>query len=91
VEEPAGSARKTFVVALPRVISRLGRPRRARRRHDRLVADLLAIDRMTTPGRPGARVRLEAQLGRPLVRELEQALGLEGKLRPRRRGLRRAA
>jgi len=65
--------------------SLLGRRARPRRGPERLVLDVVAADRMTAP-RPGARARLEAELGRPLVRELERALELEGRLvEPRRR------
>jgi hypothetical protein len=40
---------------------------------------------MTAPRR-SARARLESELGRPLLRELERALELEGRLmEPRRR------
>jgi hypothetical protein len=52
---------------------------------ERLVVDVVAVDRMTAPRR-SARARLESELGRPLLRELEQVLELEGRLvEPRRR------
>jgi hypothetical protein len=56
------------------------------------VLDVVAADRMTAP-RPSARARLQAELGRPLLLELERELGLEGRLAERRhrRGLRVAA
>jgi hypothetical protein len=68
-----------------RLATLLGRKPRPRRGPDRLVLDLVAVDRMTAQ-RPSARARLEADLGRPLVRELERTLELEGRLvEPRRR------
>ncbi len=66
--------------ALAGLLRRFSRPARG---HDRLVADLVAVDRMTTPAR-SARARLEAELGRPLLRELEVVLELEGRLVPLR-------
>lgn len=55
------------------------------------MLDVVAADRLTAC-RPSARERLESELGRPFVRELERALELEGRLvAPRRRRLRRAA
>jgi hypothetical protein len=58
---------------------------RVQRGPERLVLDVVAVDRMTTP-RAGVRARLEAELGRPLLRELERTLELEGRLvEPRRR------
>lgn len=60
---------------------------RVQRGPDRLVHDVVAVERMTAP-RSSARARLEAELGRPLLRELERALELEGRLvesRQRRR------
>jgi len=73
-------------VGLSRLLaSLLGRRARPQRGPDRLVLDLVAVDRMTEP-RSSARARLESELGRPLVRELERALELEGRLvEPRRR------
>ena len=60
-------------------------PARVRRGPDRLVLDVVAVDRLATPRR-SARARLESELGRPLLRELERALELEGRLvEPRRR------
>lgn len=60
---------------------------RIQRGPDRLVLDVVAVERMTAP-RVSARARLEAELGRPLLRELERTLELEGRLvesRQRRR------
>jgi hypothetical protein len=64
----------------------LGRPApRVRRGPQRLALDVVAVERMTAQRR-SARARLESELGRPLLRELERALELEGRLvEPRRR------
>jgi hypothetical protein len=65
----------------------LGRPARPRRGPERLAADLRALARVVEDRRP-ARARLEAELGLPLLRELDRRLELGGRLaapRPRRR------
>jgi hypothetical protein len=84
---------EAHVVPLRAVRRLLARPSRPRRGPDRLVLDLVAVDRMLEPDRAPARRRLEAQLGRQLVRELDQALELDGRLlrRPRSQRTRRAA
>ena len=73
-------------MGLSRLLESLfGRRARPRRGPERLVLDVVGVDRMTTP-RPSARARLESELGRPLLRELERELELEGRLvEPRRR------
>lgn len=60
----------------------------------RLVFDLDAVDRLTGPRVQPARVRLEAQVGVELLRDLDRMLDLGGALaRPARspRRVRRAA
>jgi hypothetical protein len=58
---------------------------------DRLSGDLIAVDRLTDPHRRSARTRLEDELGRPFLVELERRLELDGRLAPRRRRRLRAA
>jgi hypothetical protein len=48
------------------------------------VFDLLAVDQLTER-RPSAHARLEAELGLPLLREVERQLEVPGLARPRRR------
>ncbi len=77
---------EAHVVTLRPTIRRLlGRRSPPRRGALRLVSDVVALERMTDDRRAAARVRLEAKLGRPLLRELERQLDVEGLLAPRRR------
>jgi hypothetical protein len=94
MERKITSSPEGRVVPIRARIRRLvGRPVRPRRGADRLVLDLVAVDRIVRPDRASARSRLEVELGRPLLAELDRVLELDGRVldAPRRRRLGRAA
>ena len=64
----------------------LRRAQRPRRGPARLASDLVAVERLLAPAGASARLRLEAELGRPLLEELDRMLGQRGRLlAPRQR------
>jgi len=77
-------------VRIARAVEALSPSRRRRARGaQRLLTDLITIERMSRPRAPSARARLEDELGTALLLELERELGLEGRLALRGPGRRR--